>query len=53
MKEETDKAEQEITAKAKQPVEGQEKTRAGRFFLPGVDIYEFGDSIKVGSICPE
>jgi HSP20 family molecular chaperone IbpA len=40
-------AEQEITAKAKQPVEGQEKTRAGRFFLPGVDIYEFGDSIKL------
>ena len=40
-------AEQEITAKAKQPVEGQEKTRAGRFFLPGADIYEFGDSIKL------
>src|SRR5712692_9418703 len=40
-------AEQEITAKAKQPVEGQEKTRAGRFFLPGVDINEFGDSIKL------
>ena len=40
-------AEQEIIAKAKQPVEGQEKTRAGRFFLPGVDIYEFGDSIKL------
>ncbi len=42
-------AEQEITAKEKQPVEGQEKTRAGRFFLPGVDIYEFGDSIKLES----
>jgi HSP20 family molecular chaperone IbpA len=40
-------AEQEITAKEKQPVQGQEKTRAGRFFLPGVDIYEFGDSIKL------
>ena len=40
-------AEQEITAKEKQQVEGQEKTRAGRFFLPGVDIYEFGDSIKL------
>ncbi len=31
-------AEQEITAKEKQPVAGQEKTRAGRFFLPGVDM---------------
>lgn len=40
-------AEQEITAKEKQQVEGQEKTRAGRFFLPGVDIYEFDDSIKL------
>ena len=26
--------EQEIAAKEKQQVEGQEKTRAGRFFLP-------------------
>jgi HSP20 family molecular chaperone IbpA len=40
-------AEQEITAKEKQQVEGQEKTRAGRFFLPRVDIYEFPDSIKL------
>ena len=40
-------AEQEITAKEKQQVEGQEKTRAGRFFLPRVDIYEFADSIKL------
>jgi HSP20 family protein len=40
-------AEQEITAKEKQAVEGQEKTRAGRFFLPRVDIYEFDDSIKL------
>jgi HSP20 family molecular chaperone IbpA len=41
-------AEQEITAfQEKQQVEGQEKTRAGRFFLPRVDIYEFDDSIKL------
>jgi len=39
--------EQEIAAKEKQQVEGQEKTRAGRFFLPRVDIYEFDDSIKL------
>jgi HSP20 family molecular chaperone IbpA len=39
--------EQEITAKEKQQVEDQEKTRAGRFFLPRVDIYEFDDSIKL------
>jgi HSP20 family molecular chaperone IbpA len=45
-------AEQEIAAKEKQPVEGQEKTRAGRFFLPKVDIYEFGDSIKLWADMP-
>jgi HSP20 family protein len=44
--------EQEIAAKEKQPVEGQEKTRAGRFFLPKVDIYEFGDSIKLWADMP-
>ena len=45
-------SEQEIAAKEKQPVEGQEKTRAGRFFLPQVDIYEFGDSIKLWADMP-
>jgi HSP20 family protein len=45
-------AEQEIAAKEKQPVQGQEKTRAGRFFLPMVDIYEFGDSIKLWADMP-
>ena len=35
--------EQEIVAKEKQPVEGQEKPRAGRFFVPAVDICEFKD----------
>lgn len=44
--------EQEIAAKEKQPVEGQEKTRAGRFFLPEVDIYEYGDSIKLWADMP-
>lgn len=44
--------EQEIAAKEKQPVEGQEKTRAGRFFLPQVDIYEFGGSIKLWADMP-
>ena len=44
--------EQEIAAREKQPVEGQEKTRAGRFFLPQVDIYEFGDSIKLWADMP-
>jgi len=46
-------AEQEITAKEKQQVEGQEKTRAGRYFLPRVDIYEFADSIKLWVEMPE
>jgi HSP20 family protein len=44
--------EQEIAAKEKQPVQGQEKTRAGRFFLPRVDIYEFDDSIKLWADMP-
>jgi HSP20 family protein len=44
--------EQEIAAKEKQQVPGQEKTRAGRFFLPGVDIYEFDDSIKLWADMP-
>jgi len=43
---------QEIAAKGKQPVEGKEKTRAGRFFLPAVDIHEFGDSIKLWADMP-
>lgn len=45
-------ADQEIAAKEKQPVEGKEKTRAGRFFLPAVDIHEFGDSIKLWADMP-
>jgi HSP20 family protein len=44
--------EQEIVAKEKQPVEGQEKTRAGRFFLPAVDICEFKDSLKLWADVP-
>ena len=43
---------QEIVAKEKQPVEGQEKTRAGRFFLPAVDISEFEDSLKLWAEVP-
>ena len=43
---------QEIFAKEKQPVEGQEKTRAGRFFLPAVDISEFEDSLKLWADVP-
>ena len=43
---------QEIVAKEKQPVEGQEKTRAGRFFLPAVDISEFEDSLKLWADVP-
>jgi HSP20 family protein len=39
--------EQEIATKEKQPVQGQEKTRAGRFFLPEVDIQELKDSLKL------
>ena len=45
-------AEQEITAKEKQQVEGQEKTRAGRFFLPEVDIEESNDSLRLWADMP-
>ena len=44
--------EQEIASREKQPVQGQEKTRAGRFFLPEVDIYELSDSLKLWSDMP-
>ena len=44
--------EQEIAAKEKQTVQGQEKTRAGRFFLPEVDIQELSDSLKLFADMP-
>jgi HSP20 family protein len=44
--------EQEIAAKEKQTAPGQEKTRAGRFFLPQVDIEELNDSLKLWADMP-
>jgi len=44
--------EQEIGAKEKQPIEGQEKTRAGRFYMPQVDIEELKDSLKLWADMP-
>jgi HSP20 family protein len=44
--------EQEIATKAKQPVQGQEKTHAGRFFLPEVDIEESSDSLRLWADMP-
>ncbi len=44
--------EQEIATKEKQAVQGQEKTRAGRFFLPEVDIEELSDSLKLWADLP-
>ena len=43
---------QEIAAQEKQAVQGQEKTRAGRFFLPMVDIQELKDSLKLYADMP-
>jgi HSP20 family protein len=43
---------QEIAAQEKQAVQGQEKTRAGRFFLPVVDIQESNDSLKLYADMP-
>jgi HSP20 family protein len=42
----------EIATKAKQPVQGQEKTHAGRFFLPEVDIEESSDSLRLWADMP-
>jgi len=44
--------EQEIATKEKQQVQGQEKTRAGRFFMPEVDIQELNDSLKLFADMP-
>jgi HSP20 family protein len=43
---------QELAAHEKQPVQGQEKTRAGRYFLPDVDIYESGDALHLRADMP-
>ena len=42
----------EIAAQQKQAVEGQERTRAGRFFMPVVDIQELNDSLKLYADMP-
>jgi len=42
----------EIAAQEKQAAKGQEKTRAGRFFLPVVDIQELNDSLKIYADMP-
>jgi HSP20 family protein len=44
--------EQEIATTEKRAVQGQEKTRAGRFFLPQVDIQELNDSLKLWADMP-
>jgi len=43
---------QELAAHEKQQVQGQEKTRAGRYFLPDVDIYESGDALHLRADMP-
>jgi len=43
---------QELAAHEKQQVEGQEKTRAGRYFRPDVDIYETSDAIHLRADMP-
>jgi len=45
-------AAQELAAHEKQPVEGQEKTRAGRYFRPDVDIYETDDGLHLRADMP-
>jgi HSP20 family protein len=43
---------QELAAHEKQQVQGQEKTRAGRYFLPEVDIYESSEALHVRADMP-
>ncbi len=43
---------QELAAHEKQQVQGQEKTRAGRYFLPDVDIYESADLLHLRADMP-
>lgn len=44
--------EQEIATKEKQPVEGTEKTRPGRYFVPDVDICEYDDMLRLWADMP-
>jgi HSP20 family protein len=44
--------EQEIATKEKQAVQGTEKTRPGRYFLPDVDIYERDDGLRLWADMP-
>jgi HSP20 family protein len=44
--------EQEIVTKEKQAVEGTEKTRPGRYFVPDVDICEYDDMLRLWADMP-
>src|SRR5512146_1894098 len=44
--------EQEIITKEKQQVEGTEKTRPGRYFVPDVDICEYDDMLRLWADMP-
>ena len=44
--------EQEIVTKEKQQIEGTEKTRPGRYFVPDVDICETDDMLRLWADMP-
>jgi HSP20 family protein len=44
--------EQEIATREKQQVQGTEKTRSGRYFVPEVDISEYDDSLRLWADMP-
>jgi len=44
--------EQEIATREKQAIEGTEKTRQGRHFMPHVDICEYGDVLRLWADMP-
>jgi HSP20 family molecular chaperone IbpA len=44
--------EQEIATREKQQVQGTEKTRPGRYFVPDVDISEYDDTLRLWADMP-
>ena len=44
--------EQEIATREKQAVEGAEKTRPGRYYMPDVDISEYPDMLRLWADMP-
>ena len=44
--------EQEMATREKQPVQGNERTRPGRYFIPEVDICEYDEALRLWADMP-